>query len=83
MLAKLRPIEIDRGVSALRKRPKAPKLQQGSAMKYWSVSTTNASSEYSVSCIIFALLWPLFFRLFVAYFRLFRVTHLDHIKVGV
>src|SRR3954452_12973048 len=32
-----------------------------SAIEYWTVSTRKPRSEYTLSCIILTLLWPLFF----------------------
>jgi hypothetical protein len=47
-------------------------------MAYWAVST-----EFTVSLIIFPLLWPFFFHLFCAHFRIPRINHLEHMKVGM
>ena len=46
-------------------------------------SPRKPRSEYTISCIAFALLWPLFFHLFFAHFRVPRVNHTDYIKVRV
>jgi hypothetical protein len=53
-----------------------------SAINYWTVYKGKPRSEYTVSCIFFALLWSVFFYLFFVHFRLPRVNHLDHIKVS-
>jgi hypothetical protein len=40
-------------------------------------------SECNFPCIVFVLLWPIFFASFLAHFWVPRVQYLDQKKVGV
>lgn len=42
-------------------------------VKYWTDSTRKPRNEYTVLYIVFALHWPLFFRLLLTHFRVPRV----------
>jgi hypothetical protein len=51
-------------------------------MKYWTVATRKPRSDFTTSCIVFAVFSPLFSRLFFAQIRALRIV-VVYIQVGL